>query len=553
MPTQLKVDVSPLQWEVWQECLAPHSDEQFIDYIVSGIRDGFRIGFNYSRYKCRTVKENMRSALEHADVVREYLAKECALGRVLGPFDPVCLPDIHVSRFGVIPKGTSGQWRLILDLLSPDGHSVNDGINSEICSLSYVTVDDAAKAILLEGSGALLAKVDIKSAYRIVPVHPEDRSLLGMRWDGALYVDAALPFGLRSAPKIFSAMADALEWRLKYEGVETIFHYLDDFLIVAPPGSSRCAENLDKLLSLFKRLQIPIAPEKLEGPTTRLTFLGIELDTRALILRLPDGKLAELKALLADWMGKKSCLKKDLQSLTGKLQHASKVVRPGRTFMRRMFDLLKGISRKQQFIRLNTAFRSDLVWWYVFLEKWNGTSMMPTELKTPRYQLITDASGTFGCGAYSENRWLQYQWPIETEAWSIVVKELIPIVMALILWGQYWSGNVVLMQCDNRAVVDVLNSGFAKDSILMHLLRCVFFISAHFEVTVKAAHIPGRENIAADALSRNNLCLFRAQVPQADPESTPIPGELVDLLVHQQPDWMSTAWSRLFRNCLRQA
>jgi hypothetical protein len=121
------------------------------------------------------------------------------------------------------------------------------------------------------------------------------------------------------------------------------------------------------------------------------------------------------------------------------------------------------------------------------------------------------------------------------------------------LWGQHWSGNVVLIHCDNIAVVDVLNSGFAKDGMLMHLLRCVFFISAHFEVTTKAAHIPGRENIAADALSRNNLCLFRAQVPQADPKPSRIPVELVDLLVHQQPDWTSTAWSRLFRNCLQQA
>lgn len=308
----------------------------------------------------------MRSALEHADVVRDYLAKECALGRVLGPFDPASLPQVHVSRFGVIPKGTSGQWRLILDLSSPEGHSVNDGIDSDICSLSYVTVDDAAKAILQMGSGGLLTKVDIKSAYRIVPVHPEDRSLLGMRWDGALYVDAALPFGLRSAPKVFTALADALEWRLRYEGVETIFHYLDDFLIVSPPGSELGVVNLHKLVTLFGRLQVPIAPEKLEGPTTILSFLRIELDSGALILRLPERKLRELKALLGTWLGKKSCLKKDLQSLTGKLQHAAKVVRPGRTFMRRMFDLLKGVPRKQQFIRLSTAFRSDLIWWHVY-------------------------------------------------------------------------------------------------------------------------------------------------------------------------------------------
>ena len=69
----------------------------------------------------------------------------------------------------------------------------------------------------------------------MVPVHPEDRPLLGMIWDDTLYVDASLPFGLRSAPKIFNALADTLEWILKREGVSCIFHYLDDFLIIGMP------------------------------------------------------------------------------------------------------------------------------------------------------------------------------------------------------------------------------------------------------------------------------------------------------------------------------
>ena len=84
-----------------------------------------------------------------------------------------------------------------------------------------MTVDDAARVIEASGWGAYLAKVDIKNAYRIIPVHPEDRALLGMQWEGALYVDAALPFGLRSAPKIFTNVADALEWMLRERGVGT--------------------------------------------------------------------------------------------------------------------------------------------------------------------------------------------------------------------------------------------------------------------------------------------------------------------------------------------
>ena len=210
----------------------------------------------------------------------------------------------------------------------------------------------------------MLAKFDIKSAYRIILVHPENRPLLGMRWRGALYVDSALPFGLRSAPKNFNSVADVLEWRLKHLGLQQVFHYLDDFLIVAPPHSPRCKEELQVLLQCFDRLGVPVAERKLVGPTDCLTFLGIKLDTTHMIRRLPAHKLRELKELVEEWLP------------VGKLQHACKVVCPGRTFLRRMFELLKGGASKQPWVRLNTRFRSDLLWWHQFLESWNGVAML---------------------------------------------------------------------------------------------------------------------------------------------------------------------------------
>ena len=222
----------------------------------------------------------MRSALEHPEVVRDYLTKECAEGRMFGPFDINRLPQVHVSRFGVIPKGNSRKWRLILDLSSSDGQCVNDGINPEWCSLSYISVEDGVSIIRRLGQNTLLAKVDIKSAYRMVPVHPDDRLLLGMRWENNLYVDgpgSAIWFEIPAAPRIFTAVADALEWRARFEGIEHIMHYLDDFLIIAPPGSDQCGRYLAKLLALFDRLRVPVASEKVEGPSTCLKFLGIEI------------------------------------------------------------------------------------------------------------------------------------------------------------------------------------------------------------------------------------------------------------------------------------
>ena len=126
----------------------------------------------------------------------------------------------HISHFGVIPKcHTPNKWRLIIDLSHPAGHSVNDGIPKSLCSLSYVTVDTAIWHILNTGIGTLLAKIDIKHAFRLLPVHPADRHLLAMSWKGDLFIDTCLPFGLRSAPKLFNILADLLSWILQRKGI----------------------------------------------------------------------------------------------------------------------------------------------------------------------------------------------------------------------------------------------------------------------------------------------------------------------------------------------
>ena len=128
-----------------------------------------------------------------------------------------------------------------MDLSSPTNASVNDGIQKELCSLSYTSVDAVAEKILVLGIGALIAKIDIKQAYRMVRVNPADRWLLGMRW---VFVDKVLPFRLRSAPLIFSALADALAWVMVQRGVSFVDHYIDDFITLGAPTSSQCASNL---------------------------------------------------------------------------------------------------------------------------------------------------------------------------------------------------------------------------------------------------------------------------------------------------------------------
>ena len=148
--------------------------------------------------------------------------------------------------------------------------------------------------------GALLAKVDIEVAYRLVPVHPQDCPLQAMRWNGDIYVDPMLPFGLCSAPKIFNALADALQWHLIKSGVQVLLHYLDDYIMVGPPHSQLCHTWLLILVDECSRLGVPIAAHKTEGPSTEVTFLGIQIDTIKGELRLPQDKMTRLRHLLED-------------------------------------------------------------------------------------------------------------------------------------------------------------------------------------------------------------------------------------------------------------
>ena len=124
-------------------------------------------------------------------------------------------------------------------------------------------VDDIISGIMSFGRGTLLAKFDVESAYRNIPVHPEDHYLLGMKWQGNYFIDMALPFRIRSAPFIFSCVADLLGWILRHNyGLNFLLHYLDDFYTLGPPNSPVGQNNLDTCLQLFKDWRIPLHPDK---------------------------------------------------------------------------------------------------------------------------------------------------------------------------------------------------------------------------------------------------------------------------------------------------
>lgn len=462
--------------------------------------------------------------------------------------------SVHTSPIGVLPKRSQpGKFRLIVDLSSPIGFSVNDGIDSPLCSLTYTSVAHAAELVASLGRGALMAKLDLKAAYRMVPVHPEDQQLLGIKWQGVTYLDQALPFGLCSAPKIFTAVADGLEWAMRQEGVNITLHYLDDFFFTGRAGSQDCAKALGIAIPLCSRLGFPVAPHKVEGPSTTLTFLGILIDSERQILCLPPDKLTKLKDRILSWQNRQSASKHQLQELLGHLNHAAAVVRPGRSFLRSIIEAMKRPRQPHHFTRLNKQCQADLAWWALFLADWNGVSFFPPG--PPHTTVISDASGSWGCGAFNScsGEWFQLQWPVSWQGTNIAIKEMVPIILATAVWGSQWSRHRVHFLSDNMAVVAALSSRSARDPHLAHLLRCLFFWEAHYSCDHSAGHIAGSANGAADALSRNRMVSFFSLFSQAQPAPTPLPAPLVSLVMDPSLTWTSPRWNRLFRSTLNAA
>ncbi len=329
---------TPVNVSVLSRYLATHPDRQFTHFILQGLLYGFRMGFGMPPSGLRSTSRNHPSSLANEQVVSSYIAEEVTLGRMVGPITPRLHHHLHVSPIGLVPKGRdSGRWQMIVDLSSPGGHSTNDGISSDLCSLRYSSVDDALEYIWAFGRHTQLSKIDLKNTYRILPVHPDDRYLLAVRWHEDVYVDQALPFGLRSAPKLFTAFADALGWELCEAGLLHHIHYLDDFLFFTTPGAQQ--DPLPPALRILEQLGVPVAMHKIEGPSSVLSFLGILIDTGRCKLRLPLAKLEHMQVLLDVWSSRRSGPKHEFESLVGHLSHAATVVRQGRTFVRHAFTI----------------------------------------------------------------------------------------------------------------------------------------------------------------------------------------------------------------------
>ena len=490
----------------WEKELKDDPDSK---YLLNGVATGFDI-LEGKNPKFEAEMANYRSVTNPTSRVKAeaHISHELNVGN----YKIVQSKPQVISSLGAVPK-QDGDIRLIHDLSRPNG-----GINAFVTdsSCSYNTVDLATNYM---SPGCYLSKIDLRSAYRSIPIKRSNQKYTGLSWIFAgdtkptYFVDSKLPFGARKSCQIFSRVSDSISRMLRKQGVRTV-NYLDDMLVISDTKTANWL-HFDKAINLLTQLGFEINWKKIEPPTQSIDFLGVHINTVSRTLSLPANKLVEFQKLVSKWTLKCRASKKEIQKFLGKMNWAARVVRGGRTFMRRLIDLTCKLRAPHHRIWLGKEARADILWWKDGLSVFHGSTKFVADMPPPSTHFWSDSCRSGG-GAICGNDWFYVNYSVDHPKLvdnHINCLELATVLFSARRWGHLWSGKHIIVKCDNSASVYAINKGTSRAPVFMELLRELFWLSEKYAFRLSASHIKGDFNFVADAISqlhdpfyRRNLC-----------------------------------------------
>lgn len=505
-------------------------------FLVEGFRNGFALGVKED-YCIDPSKVRARPA---RPLLREKLNSEVSLGRIVGPFKDKPIPDMFISPLSTIPKPGSTKHRLIFNLSYPPGASVNDNILEGMKTVQYCSVHEVGQRLVWKyGSSAWMAKVDLADAYRIVPIRCEDWKFLGMLIDGLYYFDRMLPMGAASSCQLFQRISDGLKAMvLKTQPPDVdIFNYLDDFLFVAGARHA-CDQAVSEFESMCARIGVPIATHKTVRACKTITFLGLGIDASRLALFIPESKRVQGQLKLEQFLSKDVRRVKCWQSMAGSLNHLAQVATAGRIFLSSTYGGISNILSQRKYLkrRISREVREDLQVWFALLNNPPERPFRVLYSDPACPPLHTDASASVGFGAVWGSQWFFGTWP-EGKTCNIAVLELFPIVLAMHMMDSRVSDMTIKVYTDNIALVSVINRLYSRDSLLRRLVRPLVRICLASNINITAAHIPGKDNVGPDMLSRGMINNFRRTFPQMNAAPVQIPLQLLGWLL-DMVEWL---------------
>ena len=347
--------VMPIDVDMFQELLIEAAfDETKRSKLIDEFRHRFDIGYRGPLNR-KNKSSNLPSHCGNETEMWAKVMKEVSLNRYSGPFEEDQIPyDYYIqSPIGLVPK-SGGKTRLIFHLsynFSESERSLNECTPRDFCSVKYKDLDYAILGCpkLLEKCGhsvIYFGKTDLVSAFRILPIRPDQRNLLMMKARHPVlqkflyFADKCLPFGSSISCAHFQLFSDALAAILESKLKVRVTNYLDDFLFM-----SSSEEETNRLVRTFldicNKIGCPVSEEKTEWSSDCMVFLGILLDGKNHLLAMPQEKKVKTTNMLQLVLSKKKVTIKEAQRLTGLLNFQQRVIVPGRTFTRSMYNKLR--------------------------------------------------------------------------------------------------------------------------------------------------------------------------------------------------------------------
>ncbi len=511
---------SPLQLDFWHENLDSCPDLELKSKCYDGLQNG--VDIECEGHITGRVCDNWPSALEHDIEVSKFIHNNLSLGRVVGPWSHPPCDGYVASPIGAFIRSGSNKVRVIHDLSYPAGDSINDHIDPDKFNLQYVTVDDAAK-MCSQFHEAWMAKSDLASAFLHVLVKPQYWHLLGFKWKGLYYAFSVLPFGCRASPKLFDTLACGLEYMAKNRGTcNYTCHYLDDTFTCNSTRES-CQASIDIFNETARLAGFTVQEDKCTKASQVMEFLGVVINTVEGTLSISQERMSEIVSLLEKWQQKRSCTKRQLLTLIGKLSFAARVIRSGRTFLRRLIDLSKKAKHLHHRLKLNVSAKLDMKWWLNCIASHNGITMFPSDWSESNYTIMFSDASDQACAFVWGNKWsvcpFQGKYtPLKDT--PIHFRELLAVCKGVATCGNDLRNSKLKVMVDNQAICYAINSGTIKCVQTMELIRSLYFMLCMYNIDIKAEYIHTKDNVWADALSRLDMSKFWCTCPGAQRSMT---------------------------------
>jgi hypothetical protein len=473
-------------------------------WVIKTLKRGLKLDF-VSRPSATKFLPNHRMTANESQFVTSELARLLVVGAVSRcshrPF--LCLP------LGVVPK-KNGKLRLIHDLRF---------LNSRIQRPPRFKLEDLSTVAEQVKEGDEMMTLDLEQGYYHVEIHEQYRKYFGFEWQGQYYTWNVLPFGLSTAPLVFTKILRPVVQALRRTHGLRVNLYLDDFLLMVGAGQA-AVEHRAQLLDLLRKLGLHVNYEKSNlTPSKHIEYLGMEINTDARpTFLVPRSRLKKIRHEISRTLRMNALFPaRHLARLAGICVSTLRAILPGRMLLRNVYRQLAGVACLSETIALSQGSREDLEWWLHALSHWNGAAAMPI----PADMTLTTDSSDLGWGAVLGDKEARGSWTQFSARCHINARELEAVLLGLQSFKDLLHGKSVLLRSDNVTVVASVNRLYGRSHRLNFLIRQIFDHCQENNITLRAVWIPGVTNKDADRLSR---------APDlTDWEVTPLAFSLIDL------------------------